>query len=60
MPPGQAKYVTCVSGAVLDIVVDLRVGSPSFGQWAAVSLNDQTLPAGSMVLTLPRYEDCPT
>jgi dTDP-4-dehydrorhamnose 3,5-epimerase len=42
MPPGQAKYVTCVSGAVLDVVVDLRVGSPSFGQWTAVSLNDQT------------------
>jgi dTDP-4-dehydrorhamnose 3,5-epimerase len=42
VPPGQAKYVTCVSGAVLDVVVDLRVGSPSFAQWAAVSLNDQT------------------
>ena len=41
-PPGQAKYVTCVSGAVLDVVVDLRVGSPSFGQWTAGSLNDQT------------------
>src|ERR1700729_1719325 len=39
MPPGQAKYVTCLSGAVLDVVVDLRVGSPGFGQWAAVSLN---------------------
>ncbi|HEV2376970.1 MAG TPA: dTDP-4-dehydrorhamnose 3,5-epimerase family protein [Streptosporangiaceae bacterium] len=32
LPPGQAKYVTCVSGAVQDIVVDLRVGSPTFGQ----------------------------
>lgn len=31
LPPGQAKLVTCVSGAVLDIVVDLRVGSPTFG-----------------------------
>ena len=29
VPPGQAKYVTCVSGAVLDVVVDVRVGSPS-------------------------------
>ncbi|GIE88889.1 dTDP-4-dehydrorhamnose 3,5-epimerase family protein [Actinoplanes regularis] len=40
VPPGQAKYVTCVSGAVLDVVVDLRVGSPTFGQWEAVTLDD--------------------
>lgn len=31
IPPGQAKLVTCVRGAVLDVVVDLRVGSPTFG-----------------------------
>jgi dTDP-4-dehydrorhamnose 3,5-epimerase len=42
VPPGQAKYVTCVAGAVIDVVVDLRVGSPSFGRWAAVQLDDQT------------------
>ena len=30
---GQAKYVSCVNGAVLDIVVDLRVDSDSFGTW---------------------------
>src|ERR1700739_137326 len=41
VPPGQAKYVTCVSGAVLDVVVDLRAGSPSFGRWAAVQLDDR-------------------
>jgi dTDP-4-dehydrorhamnose 3,5-epimerase len=41
VPPGQAKYVTCVSGAVLDVVVDLRVGSPGFGRWSAVRLDDQ-------------------
>jgi dTDP-4-dehydrorhamnose 3,5-epimerase len=40
VPPGQAKYVTCVSGAVLDVVVDIRVGSPAFGQWTAVRLDD--------------------
>src|ERR1700691_5816571 len=40
VPPGQAKYVTCVSGAILDIVVDIRVGSPAFGQWTAVRLDD--------------------
>ena len=41
VPPGQAKYVTCLSGAVLDVVVDLRVGSPGFGRWEAVRLDDQ-------------------
>ncbi len=39
VPPGQAKYVTCVSGAVLDVVVDIRVGSPTFGAWEAVQLD---------------------
>lgn len=39
-PPGQAKYVTCVRGAVLDVVVDVRVGSPTFGAWDAVILDD--------------------
>jgi dTDP-4-dehydrorhamnose 3,5-epimerase len=40
VPPGQAKYVTCLHGAVLDVVVDLRVGSATFGQWEAVLLDD--------------------
>lgn len=40
VPPGQAKYVTCASGAVLDVVVDIRVGSPTFGQWDSVLLDD--------------------
>ena len=42
VPPGQAKYVTCVRGAVLDVVVDVRVGSPGFGRWEAVRLDDDT------------------
>ncbi|MEV4611739.1 dTDP-4-dehydrorhamnose 3,5-epimerase [Kitasatospora sp. NPDC049258] len=40
VPPGQAKYVTCVRGAVLDVIVDLRVGSPTFGRWEGVRLDD--------------------
>lgn len=39
-PPGQAKYVTCAKGAVLDVVVDVRAGSPTFGQWDSVVLDD--------------------
>ena len=38
--PGQAKYITAMHGAVLDYVIDLRVGSPTFGQWDSVLLDD--------------------
>lgn len=41
VPPGQAKYVTCAKGAVLDVAVDLRVGSATFGRWDAVLLDDK-------------------
>ncbi|WP_421734384.1 dTDP-4-dehydrorhamnose 3,5-epimerase family protein [Cellulomonas sp.] len=40
VPVGQAKYVTCAKGAVLDVVVDLRVGSPTFATWDTVLLDD--------------------
>jgi dTDP-4-dehydrorhamnose 3,5-epimerase len=40
-PPGQAKYVYCPHGALLDVVVDLRVGSPTFGQHEAVRLDSE-------------------
>ncbi|MCW2600573.1 MAG: dTDP-4-dehydrorhamnose 3,5-epimerase [Frankiales bacterium] len=39
VPPGQAKYVYCTKGAVLDVVVDIRVGSPTFGVSDAVRLD---------------------
>lgn len=45
VPPSQAKYVYCPSGALLDVVVDIRVGSPTFGQWDAVRLDGGTLNA---------------
>ncbi|CAM3458752.1 dTDP-4-dehydrorhamnose 3,5-epimerase [Kibdelosporangium persicum] len=38
-PPGQAKYVYCPRGSMLDVVVDIRVGSPTFGQWDSVLLD---------------------
>ncbi len=41
LPPGQAKWVTCLSGAVVDVVVDIRVGSATFGQWEALALDDR-------------------
>jgi dTDP-4-dehydrorhamnose 3,5-epimerase len=40
VPVGQAKYVTCVRGAVLDVIVDIRVGSPTFGRWEMLRLDD--------------------
>jgi dTDP-4-dehydrorhamnose 3,5-epimerase len=39
VPPSQAKYVTATSGVFVDYVVDLRVGSPTFGTWDSVVLD---------------------
>lgn len=39
VPPGQAKFVTCVAGAVQDVLVDLRQGSPTFGKHLSVELS---------------------
>lgn len=41
LPPGQSRYITCPHGEIVDIVVDIRVGSPTFGEWEAVLLNDR-------------------
>ncbi|BCL32538.1 dTDP-4-dehydrorhamnose 3,5-epimerase family protein [Streptomyces aurantiacus] len=38
-PPGQAKYVYCAQGRALDAVVDLRLGSPTFGKWDMVEMD---------------------
>lgn len=51
LPPSQAKYVTCMSGAIIDYIVDIRRGSPTFGQWHSVQLDSEArnavyIPAG--------------
>jgi dTDP-4-dehydrorhamnose 3,5-epimerase len=38
--PGQAKLVRCPRGEILDVAVDLRRGSPTYGQWEAHVLDD--------------------
>lgn len=42
VPPGQAKFVQCIEGEILDVLVDLRVGSPTFGKWVAVRLTSDS------------------
>ena len=39
LSPAQAKYVTTLSGSFIDFVIDIRVGSPTFGQWDSVLLD---------------------
>jgi dTDP-4-dehydrorhamnose 3,5-epimerase len=41
VPPGQAKYVYCPRGRILDVVVDLRVGSPTFGAHDSAVLDSE-------------------
>jgi dTDP-4-dehydrorhamnose 3,5-epimerase len=38
-PRGQAKWITCITGSIKDVIVDLRPNSKSFGQWIGIELN---------------------
>jgi dTDP-4-dehydrorhamnose 3,5-epimerase len=40
---GMAKLVRCARGAIVDVVVDIRPGSPTFGRWEAFELDDENL-----------------
>lgn len=40
---GQAKLMRCARGRILDVIVDLRRGSPSYGQWEGFELDDDAL-----------------
>jgi dTDP-4-dehydrorhamnose 3,5-epimerase len=37
-PRGQAKWITCISGSIKDVIVDIRSNSPTFGKWIEVEL----------------------
>ena len=39
--PGQAKLVRCARGEILDVLVDIRPGSPTFGQWEGFTLGEE-------------------
>jgi dTDP-4-dehydrorhamnose 3,5-epimerase len=41
LPPGQAKLVRCGGGEILDVIVDIRRGSPTYGQWEGHVLSDE-------------------
>jgi dTDP-4-dehydrorhamnose 3,5-epimerase len=43
--PGMAKLVRCARGGIVDVLVDLRRGSPTFGEWEAFELDDENLRA---------------
>jgi dTDP-4-dehydrorhamnose 3,5-epimerase len=41
--PGMSKLIRCTRGEIVDVLVDIRRGSPAFGQWEAFTLSDENL-----------------
>jgi len=41
--PGMAKLIRCARGGIVDVLVDIRKGSPTFGEWEAFTLDDENL-----------------
>ena len=61
-PHAQAKLVRCGRGCLLDVVVDIRRGSPTYGQWLGEELSDQNgrqllIPAGFLHGFITRAPD---
>ena len=42
VPPSQAKYVQCQKGSIMDYVIDIRIGSPTFGKSLSIELDSDT------------------
>ena len=42
VPPGQAKLVQCFKGSIKDYVIDIRIGSPTFGQFEEIELDEKS------------------
>ena len=45
IPPSQAKLVQCQRGAIKDYVIDIRIGSPTFGQFEEIALDEKSASA---------------
>jgi dTDP-4-dehydrorhamnose 3,5-epimerase len=42
VPPSQAKFIQCQQGAIQDFIIDIRIGSPTFGEYQMIELNEDT------------------